>query len=369
MRICFIVSEYFEWGQLGGYGTITRALAEGLVQRGHQVFALVPKRTKEAKLHQPDVGEIAGVTVIGLPHSYLARIGRRHLYRMPAADIYVNVDARFDSWLAMKLNPKARHCIWFIDPMDFDTFWSRHNEDPGNAGNLEKLRMKLVFETLQFFGRRAVRGADILLAQSQQGCEIAHELFRTSEPVLFAPNPVDVPEGTIEKAPAPVVLFLGRFDWQKQPGTFFTLAPKFPDVQFVAAGAASDPSVDRELRERFAGIPNLSLPGVVRGAEKTALLRRSWILCNTSLREGLPRSFQEALAHRCAILSALDPDSYVSRFGYHARDRDFQTGLRSLLEENRWRALGDAGHEAIRATHGCEHAIDTHESIYGDSPR
>ena len=54
MRLCYVVSEYFKWGQFGGYGTIARAVAEGLVQRGHEVFALVPKRSEEAKRSQRD---------------------------------------------------------------------------------------------------------------------------------------------------------------------------------------------------------------------------------------------------------------------------------------------------------------------------
>jgi glycosyltransferase involved in cell wall biosynthesis len=367
MRICYLVSEYFQWGQFGGYGAITRSLAKGLAERGHQVFVLVPKRTEQAKRSQRDFEQIEGVSVVGLPHSYLQRLRRRSQYRLPRADVYVSVDARFDSWMAMQLEPRARHCIWFLDPMDFDTFWSLHHQDPAQATSFEKLRTRVVFTVLQRFGRAAVKRADALLSQPRQLSPQALAVFGVKGPVRFAPNPIELPRDPIEKAERPLVLFLGRFDWQKQPETFFSLATRFPKVDFVAAGAASDAARDAELRRAWGGLPNLELPGLVSGPAKERLLSRAWILCNTSLREGLPRSFQEALAHRCAIVSAVDPDSCVSCFGYHAADRDFERGLRSLLENQEyqgWRELGRAGQQYIRETHEREHALHVHESIY-----
>ena len=364
MRICYVVSEYFKWGQFGGYGTIARAVAEGLALRGHEVFALVPKRTDEAKRSQRDLELIEGVTVVSLPHSYLRRVWDRHRYRLPQADLYINVDPRFDSWMAMQTNPQARHCIWFIDPMTFDTFWRQHYEDPERAGAVDKLRTGAAFTALQVFGRLAVRRADRLLSQPQQIEDRVREVFGATSPITFLPNAVPVPEGSIDKAERPLVLFLGRFDWQKQPETFFALAKEHPEIDFVAAGAASDPERDASLRARYADVPNLQLPGVVTGDEKDALLRRAWILCNTSLREGLPKSFQEALAYRCAILAAVDPDQYASRFGLYVPQREFASGLREMITSGKWRDAGAIGREYIVATHERERALDAHEAVY-----
>lgn len=357
-----MVAEWFAWGQYGGYGTITRALAEGLAGRGHEVFALVVKKTPEARRQQRELERISGVTVVGLPHSYPGRLRRRDLYRLPHADVYVGVDARFDAWLAMHLAPAARHAIWLLDPMDFATYWSQHRRDPAAARPGEKLATRLAFEGLGLFARSALRRADALWSQRRQPAPRTLALAG-SRPLRFAPNPVDVPPGPVLKAERPLVLFLGRFDWQKQPEAFLALARALPDVDFVAAGASADPRRDAELRTRGATLPNLALPGVVAGADKERLLARAWILCNTSLREGLPRSFQEALAAECALLAAVDPDGLVSRFGYHARERDFERGLRALLEGDRWRELGRAGRRAILETHERERALDIHESL------
>jgi glycosyltransferase involved in cell wall biosynthesis len=364
VRICYIVSEWFRWGQHGGYGTITRALAEGLAARGHEVSALVVKKTAEARRDQADVEEVEGVTVIGLPNSYIGRLRHRERYTCSGAELYVAVDARFDSWLAMRLAPAAKHVVWLIDPMPFDAYWSQHRTDPRRARFGEKLATRLAFEALQVFRRRAVRGADALLSQPEQLAPRVRAVFGVTRPIHFAPNPVALPELPIAKAERPLVLFLGRFDWQKQPRVFFELARRLPEVDFVAAGAASDPATDAALREAAADIPNLELPGVVGGEAKDRLLRRAWVLCNTSLREGLPRSFQEAQSYECALLAAVDPDGLVGRFGYHAGDRDFALGVRSLLEADRWRELGRAGRRALGETHERERALDRHEELY-----
>ena len=112
-----MVPEWFAWGQTGGYGTITRALAEGLAARGHDVFALVVKKTAEARRGQADVESLGGVTVLGLPDSYAGRLRRRDLYRRPQAELYVGVDARFDGWLAQRLVPAARHVVCRLSAM------------------------------------------------------------------------------------------------------------------------------------------------------------------------------------------------------------------------------------------------------------
>ena len=102
--------------------------------------------------------------------------------------------------------------------------------------------------------------------------------------------------------------------------------------------------MDHLLRKRYGAIGNLELTGFLdrfaspRFAE---ILSKSWILVNTAAREGLPVTFLEAASYRCAIVSQVDPDGFASGFGYHAKAGDFETGLRTLLENDRWRARGE----------------------------
>src|SRR4029079_11879393 len=98
-------------------------------------------------------------------------------------------------------------------------------------------------------------------------------------------------------------------------------------------------------------LPNLEMPGHVdqfaSGAVASAL-NESWILVNTAVREGLPNAFLEAAAHGCAILSAVDPDGFASRFGVKVEADNFAAGLETLLQGDRWRVWRGRGRGPAR---------------------
>jgi cytolysin (calcineurin-like family phosphatase) len=72
----------------------------------------------------------------------------------------------------------------------------------------------------------------------------------------------------------------------------------------------------------------------------------------------LPNAFIEAAAHRCAILSAVDPDGFATQFGYHASQDDFARGLDILLQNDHWIQCAQSGYEYVRETFACDKAID-----------
>ena len=74
--------------------------------------------------------------------------------------------------------------------------------------------------------------------------------------------------------------------------------------------------------------------------------------------------FLEAAAHSCAILSAVNPDDFASRFGYHARTGDFTEGLAWLLAADRWRTQGAQGQAHMRETFEITKAMDQHVAAY-----
>jgi glycosyltransferase involved in cell wall biosynthesis len=66
----------------------------------------------------------------------------------------------------------------------------------------------------------------------------------------------------------------------------------------------------------------------------------------------------EALAHKCALLSSVNPDGLTERFGYWTKRDDFKEGLKWLLENDKWRKLGDEGYKYIRENHDIKKVID-----------
>ena len=180
----------------------------------------------------------------------------------------------------------------------------------------------------------------------------------------FLANPVYVPDGRIVKASKPTVCFLGRWDPQKRVEMFLKLAKKFPHVDFIAMGKGHDEEHNKCLRVKYHGVKNLRMPGFVSGKEKSRFLGRSWVIINTSIREGLPIAFLEALAHRTAILSYVNPDSFATRFGYHARNGDFESGLRHLLRDDLWEKKGREGYNYVSEVHDAHRVIDQYITVY-----
>jgi len=138
-------------------------------------------------------------------------------------------------------------------------------------------------------------------------------------------------------------------------------------VRFIAIGQARTSARTEALRRRYAGVPNLEMPGFLdqfSSREFQLLLSQSWILVNTALREGLPRSFLEAGYFQCAILSRVDPDGFASRFGRRVDNDDFAEGLHSLLAQGSWRGRGEAAYDYVAGKYGVEQSVSQHLEVY-----
>jgi glycosyltransferase involved in cell wall biosynthesis len=169
------------------------------------------------------------------------------------------------------------------------------------------------------------------------------------------------------KATEPTAIFVGRWDRRKRIERFFELAQQFPNVRFLAVGKAHDERYDQQLRHAYGDLPNLGMPGFVSRFDQPGLdqlYERSWMLINTSAREALPYTFVEATAWGCAILCNDDPDRFASRYGCLVRDNDFARGLRHLLENDRWRPLGELAARETAQTFREENSIDQHVQWY-----
>jgi glycosyltransferase involved in cell wall biosynthesis len=213
---------------------------------------------------------------------------------------------------------------------------------------------------------RAVRRLDGRFTTAPSLNRRLQRIYGFPEPLQTLPTPVVIP-GEVIKAPTPLVVFIGRWDRRKRPEIFLRLAGDFPSVRFVAVGMAQDRKWEQSLREEFGRQPNLELRNFVDQFESEALselLSKSWILVNTAIREGVPTSALEAMAHRCAVLSYVNPDNIAGRFGYHAARDDFVEGLRWLLEGDRWREKGLSAQAYVRQHFECGVAVDRHLEIY-----
>ena len=355
MRVCLISVEIFAWGKYGGFGRATRVIGRELVKRGVEVFAVVPRRAGQGRVETLD-----GITVLGFNPK--APLSAAELLRQCDADVYHSQEPSLATHLARRAMPSRKHVVTLRDPRELGD-WLTELRYP----SLSRLRVvaNYLYED-NVLVRRAVRRADRLYCAADfLGPKVARKYHLSVEPGLL-PTPVVVPDA-VPKADRPTVCYLARWARRKRPELFLELARQFPEVRFIAIGSSLDTALDRRLRARYAGLPNLEMTGHLDPFGSTQLsdvLSQSWIMVNTASREGLPNAFLEAGAHGCAVLSAVDPGGFTSRFGLRVKGDDFAGGLRTLLQGERWRERGERARAYVKATYELELAIDKHLDVY-----
>ncbi len=370
MRICLIATELAGFGAYGGFGALTRDIANGLRNKGLEVYIAMPRKPE-----QKPIEHIDGLTVVSYPSplyiglkNVLAFAG---LYRTIDADVYHSQEPSLGTCLAQIGAPNKKHAVTFQDPRTFEERNDGMAEQThGNRRRLSVIRSKVRFAVDYHSVRKAVKKADAVFCQAWYSIPKSMKLYGLKRQPGFLPNPVEIHEKHINKDDNPKVCFLGRWDPRKRPEYFFELAKMFPNVKFVSMGASPN-CAEREtrLRENYKNTANLEMVGWALGEVKSHILESSWILVNTSWRECLPVSFLEACAHKCAILSHENPDDFASKFGYWAQKGDveeFANGLEFLLENNRWKVLGEQGYEYVRITHEYNRVINEHIRVYGE---
>jgi glycosyltransferase involved in cell wall biosynthesis len=355
MRVCLISMEVFAWGKHGGYGRATRVIGRELVGRGVEVFVVVPRRGNQQRVETLD-----GMTVLGFESRAPWRA--TDLLRECDADVYHSQEPSFTTYLAQKAMPHRKHVVTLRDTHEPKDWWTELMYP--SLGRWQVIGNKLYEDNLlvQISVRRAHRvycAAEFLRVKARR----KYRLTATPE---FLPTPIAVP-AQVAKADRPTVCYLARWDRRKRPELFLQLAAKFPEIRFIAFGKARDADEEARLTFEYGQLPNLVIRGYVdqfASAEVERALSESWILVNTSIREGLPNAFLEAGAHGCAILSAVDPDGFASRFGVRVTSDDFPGGLTTLLRDNRWSDCGQRARQYVTATFELHRSMDQHLAIY-----
>ena len=357
VKLCLVANEYFAWGGYGGYGSSTRILATALARRGIDVSVVTPRRNQQ----QP-IEELDGIRVLSFrPTSVRQQLAA---YRACDADIYHCLEPSLSGYLAQREMPDRRHLV--------TCRYVRFGTDLVHEifANLQEGRLRpivsLAYEQNALV-RLAVRRADAVVCEAEFERSRARTKYGLAHLPDFLPTPFKMPSRPEPKAVTPQVCFIGRWEKRKYPELFFELAAKFPEVRFVALGKAQNPRRDQVLRGRYRELPNLTMPGFIdqfRSAEFDRILGRSWILVNTSRLEGLPRTFLEAAARGCAILSRVDPDGFASRGGYCAASGDLAHGLQSLLQDDAWRERGERGFKYVQEHYQPDISVGRHARLY-----
>ena len=355
MRICLISVEIFAWGKFGGFGRATRTIGRELAKRGHEVFAVVPRRQDQQRVEQLD-----GITVFGFsPWRPRESID---MFKHIAPQLCHSCEPSHTTVLAMRTLPRAKHMVTFRDPRDSYDWWLEFQRPSLHRAQVVH---NYLYENNPFV-RRAIKRMDRVFTIAKYLIPKVKRIYGLKVPPEFLPTPVAIPEGVV-KSEKPTVCYVARLDRRKRPELFLEMAAKFPEVDFLVLGKSRDAAWEESLRNRYGKLPNVRMLGFVdqfSDKRHPQTLAKSWILVNTATREALPNSFIEATSNGCAILSSVDPDGFASEFGYHAKNDDFEAGLRYLLANDNWKRHGQRALEYTIDTFETTRSLDLHEAAY-----
>jgi glycosyltransferase involved in cell wall biosynthesis len=349
----------------GGFGYLTRSISTSLASRGFDVSVVTRRRKGQLCVESIDGVKVYGYKAYGgYPQVFSAlasRVSSLEIYRLVDSDIYHSQAVSYNTLAAQYAETDKLHIITFQDPYDLNE-WRRISK----VDSRYKLTIphRIGIELERRILSRACKRADALYSQAHFLVEKACKLYKISRRIGFLPNPVNLPKGSCVKSDTPMVCFLARWDPQKRVEIFFELARLFPSVRFVAMGRGHDLLNDNELRKKYRKVPNLELTGFVSEETKSRVLAESWALINTSIREALPVSFLEALAHKTTIISGENPDNLTVNYGYLVHGNDFVSAVQRLLVDTKREEKGEKGRRLIEKVYESSKVVDQHVRVY-----
>jgi glycosyltransferase involved in cell wall biosynthesis len=363
MKVAVVIDEYFGGAgtAFGGFGHLARhIICKYLPSDSIHFDVLLSRKKRKPWQLFPKVHRIDGISVIKPP----SLPWLRGWLWLKGYDVYLTIECTHD---VVHLDPRPwKRIVHYIrDPRPWYV-WRRI------------LAMKLCAEKC-FFNPRLNhivteaqrRGQVRFISQGHSLAEYARDLYALSADVRidYVPNPVAHDESfDLDSYPKEdLVVFLGRLESQKRVWLFCEIARAMPQYQFVVIGkfhrhqkankAALEPYIDGR-------IPNLQFVGHLEGDAKFDYQKRAKELLNTSIWEGVPQSFLEALSVGTLLVSNLNPEDLTARFGAYVGEvpgdgfdkvHVFVSAIAALLgDEDRRRALAHAAREYIRTKHTVE---------------
>ena len=357
MKICIISSIFHGFGKIGGYGAMARQLSDALVERGHSVIVIVPRRKGQAVVTHLNGYDVLGVSMIDMINPWL--------YKKVDADIYHSQSPNLMSTAALLGAADKKHIITCRDPRNLYDWWVEIKDATW------KRRIRNIFLSAFEEGPLvtwAIRRADRIGFAAKDVRDKVLRMYHPSDDPYYLPNIERVPDRIPRKATKPTVCFVGRLDKRKRPELFIDLAPQFPDVDFLIVGRAEDSKRHEMLIRRAAQYANITMCGYVDKFTESEqfydVYNKSWILINTASREAFPLTYFEAGGRGCAVLSHVNPDGFLPECGFCAETDNFAEGLRFLLDNDQWRQKGECAYRYVTARSCYDDAVNVHLDLY-----
>lgn len=314
IKVALLIDEFFGGAgtAFGGYGFLARNyICKYIPDKNIQIDVLLERK-------------------VGLTTVNCEKVDNVNVYRLPEDEtlaktwlkeqnynLYLSIEMTYPSYEIMKLVDDKKLILWIQDPRPDEVWQEKRNsvsliEDPCVTDKkIPALIKRLVLENRIKF-----------ISQGYSLNPRAIQLYDLPEkyPIQYLPNPIDIDfsyKFDISKKKKQVI-FLGRLEAQKRAWLVCEVAKLLPEYDFYIMGKFfRDEEINKKVLEPYmnSSIKNLHFTGHLEGKEKEKLIKESRLLINTSIWEGIPISWLEALQYGTLIVSCLDNENLPSKFG------------------------------------------------------
>jgi glycosyltransferase involved in cell wall biosynthesis len=415
LRIGFVCSEYFHSDEIngklkpsnahGGFGFLTRVKAEYLAEHGYDVHVFIPGENFQNNIMETKIINKVQVHIYRTNYDKRSFIGKairqiKGLTPNPDLEKYFK-EIKLDILQSEDMPPanilfnkslNIPFILVFQDPWDYYDVNLLYDSDQ-NYLNIPKsgilgyevkpqdYKFKYAFLINMVHKKNNIKPMHRFLtsnnkiinnyAEAKFIANKAKEIFNLDKIPGLLLNPIKMYNIKREKFENPTICWVGRWDPQKRPDMALLIARKMPDINFIMIGTASKNSknyqeVEDYLKKEFSQLKNLTIMGFISEEKKREIIGKSWGLLNTSIREGLPITFLEAMAEGTPIISYVDPDMYTSRFGIKVDYNidSFKQGIEKAVTEKLYDKIGNKEREYVLKEHELEVVMNKHLQIY-----
>ena len=416
MKIGLVCSEYFSYkrtdGEIiptsthGGFGFVTRVKAEWLCNAGHDVHVFTYAASYDYNSKNTEVIEENGVKIHLMPEKdrsgksafssgikQLSKPKGNNFFKEAISEQNLQILQFEDTPTTLLLAgletiPKI---LIFQDPFDYYDINlltdSQNNYSSLTEGYKEQYVVKT--ENYKFQNQTAINylhkrnfvspirkllttpGQLTTFAVADFIGEKVKNLFGLTSAPITVRNPIEIYDKTRRKTEKPSFVWVARWDTQKRPDTMLEIASQIPEFDFYLIGTGTigskdNVSVEKRLTNEFSKYPNIHILGFVEEEIKRKYIGEAWALVSTSIREGLPSAFLEAMAEGTPLISYVDPDNYVSNFGVKVdyEIEAYKLAIHGVADQKLYEKIGEQERDFIRTQHDVNIIMKKHLEIY-----
>lgn len=316
LKVGLIVDEFFGGANTayGGYGFLARNI----------ICKYIPNNEIEIDVLLGKGKSNFFATHVIVDNTSVYRLPRRKYFAKKWLDnknydIYLSVELTSSYIVELEINSKKKLILWIQDPRP------QYEWDEINTVKLftetSYYNQKIYDLVHQYYFNKKVE----FISQAKFLNKKAIDLYDLNKDtsITYIPNPIEIDyDFSVDKyVKKDMIIFLGRLESVKRGWLFCEIAKKTPQYDFYVLGQCfREHTKNSEIFSKYMDLPNLHFVGHVEGELKDNFLKNAKILINTSIHEGLPISFLEALSYGTVLISNRNPDNLTSEFGIHVGD-------------------------------------------------